>query len=590
VRGPSGAATPVTRSRFLVLFSGAAFLALHAAFTFLVPMDLVSGVRFWGANALRYATPGAAAFAYAAAAAAIATVAWIGRPRAAGAFVRAPSGAGPFRARVLLPGLLLLSLLLFVLLRSRYALLGDNMLRVREAELGTSPRDEIGVMLLYHGLVLLGRRASLGAREIFAGVSFASGLLYAAVSWALARRIGSRSASGWIFAGLLSAGCVELFFGYFEVYPPVLACLLVTVWAAVRAAEGETPAYWPILFLAIAVALHRVSVLWAPAALAPLWIRRFPGLSGSTARRFTLGLLAAGAAAGLLASGRSSVLLPVLPRSGRGYALLTLPHLSDYLNAQFLGSAAGFLLAPIALVRWLGAKRSAPVAWILLLSWLPPAVGLFFFRPLLGGADWDVLSLAAPFAFLFAARALSGETPTESPQPFLWLAPAVILSAFNTLPWLAVQAGDASIVRARELIRSDRADYFTDHPAPLHLAFVFGANGLPELQREELQRGERELPDDPRFPYNLAVLARARGDWPEAEAQALAAFRVRRDYLPPLDVLYDAYKARGATQDQALVGRAILEAHEHDRGGVERYLTPQRIDQIRRETALLPEP
>lgn len=520
-----------------------------------------------------------------------------------------------------------LSVVAFILLGSRYGLLGDNMLRVREAEQGALPSSEAGMMLLYHLLVRLGR-GHASARQVFAAVSVAAGAIYAWASWSLARRLGSELARGpgsevahplgspsrLLFAGLITAGSVELFCGYLEVYPLVLAGLLITIWAASAAAEGRISVLAPVLLLAVCVFLHRAAILWMPAAVSPIWIRLLerrparrsdprraaasvlsatspPGsppawLPGGPIRRAIGAVLAGGILAGLLLAGRSSFLLPLSSPAERPYTLFSPAHISDYLNAQFLGCTAAFLLGPIAIAIWTRLPRIGPASLIACLSWLIPASGLWFFRPILGGADWDILSLAAPFGFLFVATvwrdaAAAGHIPR--PSWARWVALAVALSAFNTIPWLAVQAGGASIARARDLIETDRADYFRGHPAPLHLAFVFGANGLPDLQREELLRGMQSFPDDPRYPYDLAALARRRGDWKEAEAYALASCRAAPGYVPPLEVLYDAYKARGARGDQARVGRAILQAFETDPQTVERYLRRERIEQIQRE-------
>ncbi len=597
--------------RIRLLSAGLVVLALHAVLTFAVPASGTGGVRFWGVHFLRFLPPMVAVLAYALTIAGLAAIAVRGvaaepaRAEPARAETAKAETAKPMRRRPRLPDRLVPLLVtiaavgVFALLRARWSLLGDNMLRVQQAIEGRAPANEFGTMKLVSALVrLAGAHSLLEARRVFVGVSFAAGVIYVAGAWGATRVLRKEHAT-LLLAGLLCAGVVELFCGYVEVYPLVLAVLMVAVWRAVAAARGEGAVFEPVLLLAVAVFLHRVAVLWAPAALIPLWIRGREVRPG-VARGSTFALVAAGALAGLVLGGRTAVLLPAASAQG-GYTLFSSAHVSDYFNAQFLGCAAGFLLAPFALVRFARGSRVEAQDWVLLLAWLPPAVALFFFRPLLGAADWDLLALASPFAILFAgsvllpelsgpsipARSLSPKPARTSSTP-AWVAAAVLLAACETVPWLALQASKGSIAWTRALISSDRADYFHTHPAPLHLAALFAGNGLPALQEEELEQGALEYPKDPRFAYNLAVIARARGAWERAQEQAEAAFRIAPGYPAPLGVLYDAYKAQGKRPEQALAGQAILEMWDNDRASAARYFEPARIEAIRREVATLP--
>ena len=132
-------------------------------------------------------------------------------------------------------------------------------------------------------------------------------------------------------------------------------------------------------------------------------------------------------------------------------------------------------------------------------------------------------------------------------------------------------------------MRTDHADYYQTHPRDLHLAFLFGSNGLLEARARALELGRKAHPDDPRFPLGLARTAAAEGRWPEAEALAMEAYGIVRGYLPALDVLYDVFRATGRTADQEGVGELLLETAASDPKGTSQFLPRARLEEIRRD-------
>jgi len=614
-------ASPAAGPRAL-LATGLIFLAVHGALTWLLPPGGAWGWRFWGGNALRYLEPWFSLLWFAAGVAAVFVVALRGdrlageaapaRPagnredqaHAENAALRGLTGApgddrnefdtgaartmrGPAAVLGGAVAVMAAAAIVFVLLGSRYALLGDNLLRAREAEAGIGPPSESGIMKLFAFLASTWKAGAPGSGEAVMGaVSIAAGSIFAASAWWWSLRARGPSASlGMTFFALLSGGFVALFCRYIEVYPLPLALLFLATIAAERAAQGRGSAAVALILLAICIFLHRVSLLWLPALAAPMALRGTgirTGIPTSRAASWIFGTTAAGAVAAVILAGRSSFLLDLLPTPDRAYTVFSIPHLSDFLNAQFLGSPLG-LLAGMALVSLLRPPRIPAGTVILALAWLCPVTALFFFRPLLGGADWDILALATPFAALFCVRVLGRSRPRL-------LLLAAVLSAWNTLPWLAVQSSTASVDRVRDLVNSDQADYYRTHPAPLHLAFLFAANGLGDLQQKELLRGTEEWPEDPRFSHNLALLARARGSWDEAERHAETAYRIQPAYIAPLDILYEAYRRRGDRSRQARAGSAILEAAAQRPEMAGRYFSPSRLEEIRRELRMLEQP
>jgi len=553
---------------------------LHAALAFLTPLSTPAGWRFWAPQAARYLDPWAPALLYGAAGA-IAVVSGLALAR-----TRGPAATLAPTTQVLLT---LIPVALLWVVRAKYSFLGDNLLRVQQALAGQSSSHDAGVMALYHhALRLLGATDLGSGRQVFVGVSVASGALYAWSALNLAILLetlrtdgGSSRRAIWIYLAILAGGSSLLFAGYVEVYPPVVALLMVATWLAIRALHRcEFPWMAAILLLG-AIALHRVAALWIPLVL-------YSAARSRTAPRahlFSAVLSLATFLACVFLAGRIGLLLPIWPTPERPYAWLSIPHLSDFINAQALGSIAALVLAPIAAVRfWRGladrARNDAPhgvpieIAAALLLAWLPPTIALCFFRPILGATDWDLLALSAPFGLVFAAGTLEFGRFARS---------LVIVTALQTSLWLASLASDASIAQIRDLVENDRADYYKSHAAPLHLSFVYASNGLRDAQREELERGAALYPKDGRYATNLAVLAREERNWAEAERQAIRAHDTGTASVLVLDVLFDTFQAQNRREDQFLVGEAILAQHQRDARSVEAYLSARRLGSLRQQ-------
>jgi len=48
----------------------------------------------------------------------------------------------------------------------------------------------------------------------------------------------------------------------------------------------------------------------------------------------------------------------------------------------------------------------------------------------------------------------------------------------HTGSWIALNAGDRSVLRFEKTIMADPASYYITHPQPMHIAIVLEANGL----------------------------------------------------------------------------------------------------------------
>ncbi len=631
-------------------------VVMHFRFGMASPADGWLGFRYWSGSGLRFLpVPIVASIGALAIAAAVLVLL-----RSRRTF---PTEAGARKNRIFMVSTLLTAVGLALTFQVRYGYLGDNWLRVREAAEGLGNDNERGAIAFFHELAARTGDLSLEhVAETFRVVGLVAGMVYVLLFIVAGSvlRLSLDEKKAMTFLALLS-GVFLFFCGYLELYGLVLPLIVAVVTLSFYGVREPRWA-WAGLVLALAASfVHKLTLLWIPAAIVPIlltiprpgtWSSQsvarpgseskpqlqqaepqreperesqseaaqgprlgegFANISGRTLLAVTGGLLALGFGAAAWLSRSTTLLLRWAPHENRPYAVFGPQHLSDFWNAQWVGSAGGLVLGIAGLFWLVGRRRAGAMTWVGLWSWILPAGALFVFNPVLGGADWDVLALASPFALLFAysigfeersgghsANPLvdqHGDPPENrsdlsadgrreaavfAPRRTLWPV-ALGVSLAVTLPWFLLHRSEASTDWFGELIRHDIADYYQTHPPNLHLAFVYAANGRTEARREALERGLQESPDDPRIPLALARIAIENDDWDRAEARAMEAYGIVRGYLPAMDVLYEVFRRKGRTEDQVGAGTVILKAHEEEPDQVERFLPPERIEEIRRD-------
>ena len=580
---------------------------VSVALAFAWPAEGVLGFRFWSLTPLRtLPLPVAAIFVLLALAVGVLPTARRTRPEGhdlpvRGWRARLPKMDDRKAIRVLA---LTTALGLVTAFTVRYGLLGDNWLRVSETLAGSGNANERGALAFYSTLVrVFGNGTLEDAAEVIRNVGRVCGIVYAALWVGLSARPGlSPEERRAVITLALFSGGFLLFCGYLEIYAPLVVLLLILALVTVKAVDHPAAAFLPLLVALGAAGYHLVALLWLPMATVPL-LARVIGRKRKRVLGATGFAIVCGLGLALLLSRESSLFLRLTPRPERPYALLSLSHLSDYLNAQWIGSVAGVLLGWGGAIAALRRPYISTVAWLAVWGWLLPGIGLFLFNPVLGAADWDVLSLAAPFGLLVALTAWPGAEDgsedgdqanpggTHPPRSLLRsrLFPiAVALNVTVTPAWLVLHRSGASAAWVGELLRNDRGDYYQTHPADLHLAFLYGSNGLDEERRRALTAGRAAHPDDPRFPLGLARDAAAAGNWAQAQALAMTAYGIVRGYLPALDVLYDVFRATGRAEDQIGVGTLLLEAAATDPANVSPFLSRERLEEIERDLDALP--
>jgi tetratricopeptide (TPR) repeat protein len=367
------------------------------------------------------------------------------------------------------------------LARSRHVLLGDGLPIVaglaRESALhGFEPLTVLLQQFVLGAMRPLAPAAMPTWRvtwDSVALVSTLSGVAFVPVAWALAGEIErgdganapSNSARAWIFAALLLQGELQLFCGYVENYAPVALANAIVLWTGLRCARGRGSLLASGVAITLAIGLHL-----SAAALLPAWLvlAAWSVTKSAGRRRARLDLLfvalIAAAMTAALALRQPGYLLPrtlwdvaitaVGQRQEHSGYLFSLHHLGEFLNEQMLIGPLGLFvfLAGAAAAMTRGRWRSPDVRFALLAgAGMAGACAVAGDSNLGYARNWDLLAPAAAVltgAGLALLRPLSRSA--RSWRALLLLAAAV--SAFHTLPWIAVNASaDRAVARFKTL-------------------------------------------------------------------------------------------------------------------------------------------
>jgi tetratricopeptide (TPR) repeat protein len=365
--------------------------------------------------------------------------------------------------------------------RSRHVLLGDGLPIVAGLARESSLHGFEPLTVLIQQLVLAAMRTVVPVGvptwrvtwDSVALVSTLSGVAFVPVAWALAGEIArgadeaerSSVARTWIFAALLLQGELQLFCGYVENYAPVALANAIVMWTGLRCARGRGSLLASGVAITLAIGLHL-----SAAALLPAWLvlAAWSVTMGATRRRARLDLvlvaLVAAAMTAALAARQPGYLLPrtlwdvaltaVGQRQEDSHYLFSLRHLGDFLNGQVLIGPLGVFVflagAAVAIARGRWRRPDAMFALLAGAGWAG-ACAVAGDSNLGYARNWDLL---APAAVVMTSAGLTLLDP-GAPQARAWRAALVLaatLSAFHTLPWIAVNASaDRAVERFKTL-------------------------------------------------------------------------------------------------------------------------------------------
>jgi tetratricopeptide (TPR) repeat protein len=517
------------RSTLPFAVPAAAFLALHL---------IVGGgalARWWGVDALVY-LPGTASGAFTALGAALFV------PAARRAVIRAAASLGA-RPALGVAALAVLAAAVFLAMPATTHLLGDGLLHLGDLQrLAASGASFSEVSWanenapLSNWTVWALHRAGGWESPLttFRALGLACGVFYVLVAARAAWRLATDGAGRALLLGaLLSAGYMQLFAGYAELYAllPPLVLLYVSAGAA---RPGSVP-WIPAAVLGVLLPLHfAAAALWP--SLAVLAVTAGRGGAGRAVAAASCVVLPAVVSAALLAAvgfdasawlsaPREANVLPLVADPGfrQAYRLFDPSHFVDVANQLLLVAPAALLVLPLAVRR--GERDGA--AWFLGAATFVPLLFTFVANPEVGAfRDWDAFSFAAVPLTVLAGRAAAR---TVRGRPLLAHAAVVICgaAALHTAAWLAVNAeergAEARFARLLEVCPVSRhaLAYGFESLGSLHLAA-----GRSEEACSSFESAARAAPDNPRHLVSAAKLHLALGRPDRAHERFAEALRL----------------------------------------------------------------
>ena len=377
------------------------------------------------------------------------------------------SGVRTWIARALL---ILLALAGFIALQSSRHLLGDGYLYLRELDAGITQRVDRAPLTF--ALIRVLHHAGAGlwhtAENTYRVYSYASGLLYLLLAFATAGVLGKNNREkSVVLAFLVTAGYVQLFFGYVENYAFYMPASLLYLLAGLRCLENRAPLWVPALALGLLVPFHFLFVLFAPSLLilayfqyrrretsTPRW-KRIPAIvaalcAAPVAAVLVFWLAGFDAAAFLERTGGKHHILPLFSDPGFHvpYRIVSISHLLDFVNLQILSAPAALMAL------FLFGRQDLRHHPFLLAAAVVPLFFTFIANPEIGAfRDWDILALPALPLTLWAASALleNGKRAGGRARNVSVICAA---AALHTMLWIGVNANPAAAeARYAHLVR-----------------------------------------------------------------------------------------------------------------------------------------
>ncbi|MEA2064059.1 MAG: tetratricopeptide repeat protein [Gemmatimonadota bacterium] len=527
---------------------------------------------------------------------------------------------------------------LFWTWRCRIHLLGDGYWWARNLERGAKfwHNEPLAVYFNWLARRVLSLAGEVSAEQAFQVVSCLCGMVFIYVLFFLARKLGRTDLERvLIFFGIASLGMVQLFFGYVETYPPLVALLVVYIHAAVRRLRDQGSVFWPALVFWLLVLTH-VSAAVAGPSLLFLYLYEWKSLGAAGGRyrlvKMLIGLLGPVAVASLFAwaiglrpetftarHGQTGhLLLPLVNSDSRyfSYAFLSGAHLGDLANLVLLVCPWLLLAGLLPVVRPMsGISRTC---WFLILLSFFPLASIVFFNSELGLArDWDLLS------YTFIAPALLGvmllNRLLRREQALLGYAAGVIIALgfLGTVPWILVNADtarsldrygnllDTEVLRsvhARAFGHEEIAIYYRDRGqlprAVWHykkaieadpgsyrlyagLASLYHMLGEKDKVLACLLKSLEAEPDSPKAHFNLGLFYQQEEQFDEAEPCYRKTIELSPGHTKAIANLGSVFFHQGKVEDAIYLYRYALERAPDDEATRENLETALRIKRMK---------
>ena len=376
--------------------------------------------------------------------------------------------------------------------------------------------------------------------------SYASGVFYVLLGFSVARAIGRTDRErSIVLALLLTAGYVQLFFGYVEHYALFMPGLLLYLLLGLLNLKQRLILFVPASVLGLLIALHTAFTVFAPSLvfLAYRTFRRRKGVIPSwknalaniaalccvpVMAALTIGLCGVGFEAYVSRMGGRNF-LPLFAEPGylSQYRIFSAAHVLDFVNQQLLAAPA--VCMSIFLV---GRKPIANHPFLAVCAFVP-LLFTFVANPEIGAfRDWDAFSMPAlPLTLWTAATFLDGKD--SGLRRFDTAFVICGAAALHTIAWIGVNAS-ASAAHARFFHLADRLN----GNAGVNSWMILGE--FHETRKDDaaaLQAYKRALDVDPTNSnrwLTIGVFYRKR----QKSARAIEYFKKAQELQPDLAMPY----------------------------------------------------
>ncbi len=357
----------------------------------------------------------------------------------------------------------LIALVGFVLLSTARHFLGDGYPVLENLEAGiwiNSPRAPLSWALI-RALHDVCQPYWKTAENTYRMYSYASGVLYVLLAFPVAGAIGKTGRDrSIVFAFLLTAGYIQLFFGYVEHYPLYMPGLLLYLFLGLQALKLRLTLFAPASVLGVLIALHTAFTVFAPSLvflayrafrqrpdLIPSWknaLTKFAALCCvPVTAAFFVGLCDIGFEAYVSRMGGRNF-LPLFSEPGylSQYRIFSPAHVLDFLNQQLLAAPA------VCMSLFLVDRKNFAIRPFLAVCAFLPLLFTFVANPEIGAfRDWDAFSLPAlPLTLWTAAAFLESKNTGNSRFDTAFVICGA--AALHTLAWVGVNSS-ASATHAR---------------------------------------------------------------------------------------------------------------------------------------------
>jgi len=419
---------------------------------------------------------------------------------------------------------------MFWALRVKYPLLGDNVARVKDTVIGSDLSYGFG---LYHLAYLLMSwvHPAISGETALALTHAALGVAYVFICYGIAQQglPGLAVREGFfrvaIFAGLVTCGGIQIFFGYIEGYGFAMAAMALYFYLCLRFFNGEAHVLFPVGAFVVMALMHKLCIIFLP-SLAYLIYKGYEDTEAAQGLKYPV-LACITLLGGYVYLTTPRLSLSLIAASTAPYAVFSWAHVSEFANGMFLATPLFPLLLPamylIALnrgridfrVKFMGVAAAFALLFVMLANFN------------LGACDWDLMSFAGLPVAMFVL--MTGSTnfrdiPYTTIQYVLTV--FLLISGINTFSYIWVNASESSADRFTDIVLTDPANYFTapGRSAENYAAVVIdgkvpGDRAL-ELHKQDLAKH----PDHPRAWFNVGM------QYLEIQEDSTAAYLFRESY------------------------------------------------------------